>query len=115
MGPAHEHLIELAAVTLSYPDGAGRPHEVLRGLDLHVEEGELLCVLGPSGCGKSTLLNLVAGFLRPAAGTVRFAGREVIGPGPDRGVVFQDPTLFPWLTTQGNVEFGLRAAPVTAR
>ncbi len=82
---------------------------VLDDISFIVNEQEFVCFLGPSGCGKSTLLNLIAGFMRPSAGTIRFNGSEVVGPGPDRGVVFQDPTLFPWLTARRNVEFGLQA------
>jgi NitT/TauT family transport system ATP-binding protein len=106
-------MIRLSDITKAYerPDG-GEGHVVFRGLDLRVGEGELVCVLGPSGCGKSTLLNLVAGFLRPTGGNVFFDGREVTAPGPQRGVVFQDPTLFPWLTVHGNVAFGLRSLGV---
>ena len=85
----------------------GRP--ALDGFDLTVAPGEFLCLLGPSGCGKSTLLNMLAGFSLPDGGQVLTDGRPVTGPGPDRGVLFQTPTLFPWLTTLGNVLYGPRA------
>ena len=108
MGVAPNDMIRLKNITKEY-EGAngGEGHLVLSRLNLHVAEGEFVCVLGPSGCGKSTLLNLAAGFIRPTTGTVLFDGHEVTEPGPQRGVVFQDPTLFPWLTVRKNVEFGL--------
>ena len=76
-------------------------------LDLEVRDGELLTLVGPSGCGKSTVLDLVAGLAHPAAGSVQLDGKEVTGPGLDRGVVFQQYTLLPWRTALGNVEFAL--------
>ncbi len=92
----------------------GRPALALAGIDLEVAEHELVCLLGPSGCGKSTLLNIVAGFLQPSAGEILVDGRAVTGPGADRGVVFQEYVLFPWLTVAGNVEFGPRLGSVAA-
>jgi ABC-type nitrate/sulfonate/bicarbonate transport system ATPase subunit len=80
----------------------------LDGLSLEVGDREFVGIVGPSGCGKSTLLRVVAGLQRPAAGQVLLDGAPVTGPGADRGMVFQSYTLFPWLTVQGNVEFGLR-------
>ena len=83
--------------------------EALRGADLRVERGEFICLLGASGCGKSTLLRIVAGFEAPSAGRVTVSGRAVTGPGPNRGMVFQDYGLFPWLTVRQNIGFGPRA------
>jgi NitT/TauT family transport system ATP-binding protein len=79
----------------------------LDGVDLDVAPGELVCLLGPSGCGKSTLLNAVAGFSPPTAGEVVANGRAVSAPGPDRAMVFQEYALFPWMTVERNVAFGL--------
>lgn len=81
--------------------------EALRDIDLKVRRRELLCVIGASGCGKSTLIRILAGLESPSYGRVKVEGREVEGPGSDRGMVFQGYTLFPWLTVKGNVMFGL--------
>jgi NitT/TauT family transport system ATP-binding protein len=82
---------------------------IVSGINLDVVAGEFVCLLGPSGCGKSTLLNLVAGFQPATSGLVSVGGRPVLGPGMDRGVVFQSTeVLFPWLTVQENVEYGPR-------
>jgi len=80
----------------------------LDGIDLEIGDDEFLAVLGPSGCGKTTLLNIVAGFDHASDGTVQLDGEAVLKPGPDRGVVFQEYALFPWLTVAQNIEFGLR-------
>lgn len=77
-------------------------------INLNVRSGEMICIFGRSGCGKSTLLKILAGFLSPSSGTVLLSGRPVTGPGPDRCVVFQEDTLFPWLTVKENIAFGLR-------
>ena len=79
----------------------------LDGVDMHVDDGELVCLLGASGCGKSTLLSIIGGLEDPTAGTVRVDGDRVVGPGADRGMVFQAYSLFPWLTVARNIEFGL--------
>ena len=80
----------------------------LNGVDLDIYDNELICVVGPSGCGKSTLLNIIAGLHEPSAGEVLVDGVKVEGTGVDRGVVFQQYALFPWLTVKKNVEFGLK-------
>jgi NitT/TauT family transport system ATP-binding protein len=80
---------------------------VLRGIDLKVYEGELVCIAGPSGCGKTTLLNAVDGLIRTTAGTIMVDGRAINGPGPDRAMVFQHDSLFPWRTVVENVMYGL--------
>ncbi|WP_252198117.1 ABC transporter ATP-binding protein [Clostridium sp. MCC353] len=80
----------------------------LNGVSLDIMENEFVCVVGPSGCGKSTLLNIIAGLLEPSSGAVYVDGKEVKGPGPERGVVFQQYALFPWLTVLKNVQFGLK-------
>ena len=79
----------------------------LKDIDLSIGKGEFVCLLGPSGCGKSTLLNAVAGFSNPSAGTITVEGRTIVAPGPDRGMVFQEYALFPWMTVAQNVAFGL--------
>ncbi|HXH82509.1 MAG TPA: ABC transporter ATP-binding protein [Candidatus Tectomicrobia bacterium] len=83
---------------------------VLVDITLAVERGTFLCILGPSGSGKSTLVDLIAGFERPTTGTIAYDDRPIVGPGPDRVVVFQDISnaLYPWLTALENVEFGLK-------
>ncbi|HUO84239.1 MAG TPA: ABC transporter ATP-binding protein [Thermoanaerobaculia bacterium] len=81
--------------------------DVLREIRLSVQEGELVCLLGPSGCGKSTLLNIVAGFLEPSSGSVTIDGEPVSGPDRRRIFVFQERGVFPWLTVEGNIAFGL--------
>lgn len=81
---------------------------VLNNIGLEVEEGEFITILGPSGCGKSTLLNLIAGFEKPISGEILFLGEKVEGPGFERGFVFQNPTLYPWLSIKENVAFGLK-------
>ena len=95
--------------------GAGAEVRVLENIDLDVREGEFVCILGPSGCGKSTLLNIVAGFLAPTSGTVRIDGEDVSGPDPRRIFVFQERGVFPWLTVEGNIGFGLGRLPKPER
>ena len=79
----------------------------LRDIHLDIPEGQFVCLLGPSGCGKSTLLNAVAGFSLPSSGVITVDGKTITGPGPDRGMVFQEYALFPWMTVEQNIGFGL--------
>src|ERR1700746_934077 len=87
--------------------GKTAPTVVLEHIDLEVFRGEFVCIVGPSGCGKSTLLNIIAGFLRPTTGEVLINGAQVSGPDPQRIFVFQENGVFPWLTVEQNVAFGL--------
>jgi taurine transport system ATP-binding protein len=104
----------LAGVSHAYATRRGAVPALAR-LDLDVEAGEFVALVGPSGCGKSTLLGLVAGFTMPTTGTITVDGRPVTRPGPDRGVVFQQPNLYPWMTARENVAFGPRLRGVRRR
>jgi NitT/TauT family transport system ATP-binding protein len=94
-------------LVVAFGDGPSERTAVAR-FSLAVEPGEFVCVLGPSGCGKSTVLNVIAGFIAPNAGHVSIDGVEIRKPGADRGVVFQQPTLFPWKTVLENIAYGPR-------
>jgi NitT/TauT family transport system ATP-binding protein len=96
-------------VGVDFPTAAG-PIRVVDGVDLEVRQGEFVSIIGPSGCGKTTLLNIVGGFVKPTRGRVLLDDVPIEGPGPDRGVIFQEYGIFPWLTVRGNIEFGLRLA-----
>ena len=98
-------MIKIENVTFSYP---GSNETVLSNLDLTIKDGEFLCVIGHSGCGKSTLLRLVAGLDAPAAGAIVIDGEPVNGPRADRTIVFQQYSLFPWLTVKKNVQMCIR-------
>ena len=93
-------------------DHNGNSVLALDGINLNVEEGDLVCIVGPSGCGKSTFLNIVAGLDRPDSGEILLNGKPISNPGPDRTMVFQEGALFPWLKVIDNVEFGLKMAGI---
>jgi NitT/TauT family transport system ATP-binding protein len=99
--------ISFREVSHTYRPPRGRPVLALQNVSLDVREREFLALLGPSGCGKSTLLYLLGGFLPVEAGTITVGGRPVSGPGPDRGIVFQNFALFPWKTVRQNILYGL--------
>lgn len=97
--------VEFSGLSVEYrTKGVGI--RALDRVDLAFDEGDFVCIVGPSGCGKTTLLQVLAGFIAPSEGTVRLDGRRIEGPGPDRGVVFQQPALFPWMTVRENAGFG---------
>lgn len=99
--------LSILGASKSYVQGSGERVQALERATLDIAKGEFVCLIGPSGCGKSTLLNLIAGLERPDEGQVLMDGRPVSGPGPDRAVLFQEPSLFPWMSVLGNVEFAL--------
>lgn len=99
--------IEVRNFSLSY-DSIEEPVQAVTDTQIHVRPGEFVSIVGPSGCGKSTLLNAVAGFLKPTTGIVTVDGERVNGPSAERGMVFQQYSLFPWKTVRENVEFGLK-------
>jgi len=84
------------------------PLRVVNDVSFAISENEFICIVGPSGCGKTTLLNIVAGFVQPTQGRVTLDGKPITGPGRDRGVIFQEYGVFPWLTVEQNIMFGLR-------
>lgn len=101
-------------VSQRYLTDSGEMVHAVADTSLTVEPGQFVCVVGPSGCGKTTLLKILAGFLRPTGGTAYVDGVPITGPSHERGVVFQHPNLFPWLTVRGNVELGLKWRGVAA-
>lgn len=101
-----EEVISLDHVTLTYI--AEHSVNALEDINVKINEGEFVCLLGPSGCGKSTLLKIIAGFIKPTEGTAKMSGDLIKGPDWHRGVVFQQPPLYPWLNVEDNVKFGLK-------
>jgi ABC-type nitrate/sulfonate/bicarbonate transport system ATPase subunit len=108
-------LLSVEAVSKQFPGvQGGPPTQALQTTDLKVEDNDFITILGPSGCGKSTLLRIVAALETPSTGRVELDGRPIERPGPDRGMVFQSYTLFPWLTVRENILFGALATPEKA-
>jgi NitT/TauT family transport system ATP-binding protein len=105
-------VLRLGGVSMEFT-ARGHSVLVLDGVDLELARGEFACLVGASGSGKSTLLSLIAGLLRPTAGGIVLNGQPVTGPGPDRGLVFQAGSLFPWRTVAANVAFGLELLPIS--
>jgi ABC-type nitrate/sulfonate/bicarbonate transport system ATPase subunit len=105
--PAHPDILTIRGVTKRFAVGDGEV-EALAPVDLTIPQGEFVCMIGASGCGKSTLLRIIAGFEEPTTGDVAIYGNAIAGPGSDRGMVFQDYALFPWMTVRQNISFGPR-------
>ncbi len=107
------NVISVRDLGLMFPGKKGaEPIEVLRSINLEVLEGEFVCIVGPSGCGKTTLLNIITGFLTQSTGDVLVQGTPVKGPDPRRIFVFQDNGVFPWLTVEQNIGFGIARRPL---
>jgi sulfonate transport system ATP-binding protein len=106
--------LELKGVNKVFPSKMG-PVVALENVDLTIRRGEFVCIIGTSGCGKTTLLRIMAGLERESAGLVALEGKPIVGPGADKGVVFQDHRLLPWLTVDENIAFGLHERPADER
>jgi nitrate/nitrite transport system ATP-binding protein len=107
------HYLEITDLKKSYPSPKGEAI-IVKDFNLKIKKGEFVCLIGHSGCGKSTVLSIVAGLSEPTGGGLILAGRELIGPGPDRGIVFQSPCLLPWMTAFENVMLGVNQVFYTA-
>jgi nitrate ABC transporter ATP-binding subunit len=105
--------VEISNLTKTYPSPNG-PATIVKDFNLRIQKGEFVCLIGHSGCGKSTVLSMLAGLNDITAGAIVLAGKELVGPGPDRGVVFQSPCLLPWLTAFENVMLGVDQVFYTA-
>jgi ABC-type nitrate/sulfonate/bicarbonate transport system ATPase subunit len=110
--PAHPYVLELTNVSKTFVNPDGKAFQAIRDIDLAIKDepgvGEFRVFLGPSGCGKSTVLNIVAGLFPPTTGQALLRGQPITGPGPDRGMVFQSYSSYPWLSVLDNVAFGLK-------
>ena len=109
---AARKMIEIDEVSREFHRADGQRVNAVDHVSVDILEGEFACIVGPSGCGKTTILQMIAGLLIPSEGEIRVAGSRIAGPGPDRGVVFQKDSVFPWMRVLGNVEYGLRCRAV---
>ena len=107
----NESLIKIENVRKIYKSDKGSDVTALDGVSLSIKKNEFICVVGPSGCGKTTLLKIIAGLERFDSGSVTMYNKPVIGPGPERGVIFQQYALFPWMTVRQNIEYGMKFLP----
>ena len=110
----NRRMIELVRVGRTYTRADGQRVNAVDDVSLIVPEGEFVCLIGPSGCGKSTLLQMVAGLDAPSSGAIVVDGKEIAGPGRERGMVFQRDSVFPWLRVVDNVEYGLKCRGVAS-
>lgn len=101
-------VIKIDHINKIYPVENGNDVIALNDVNLEIKKNEFICVVGPSGCGKTTLLNIIAGLEQPTSGEATIHGRKILGPGPDRGVIFQQYALFPWLTVKKNIMYGTK-------
>ncbi len=108
MANENEVVIKIDNVKKIYPVEKGDDVIALNGVNLEIKKNEFICVVGPSGCGKTTLLNIIAGLEQPTSGSATIHGRPILGPGPDRGVIFQQYALFPWSTVKKNVMYATK-------
>jgi NitT/TauT family transport system ATP-binding protein/sulfonate transport system ATP-binding protein len=110
-----EIILEVSSVNRTYVDDKENAVEALRDIDLSVKKHEFISIIGSSGCGKTTLLRLIAGLDAPESGSLRLNGKEIVGTDPQRGCVFQQGSLFPWLSVEKNIAFGLKARSVYSK
>lgn len=113
--PGAGPVVSLEGISQRYITDSGDVVHALAETDLQIAESQFVCVVGPSGCGKTTLLKIIAGFLDPTGGTARYRGAPIHGPAAERGVVFQQPNLYPWFTVRDNVALGMRMRGVGKR
>lgn len=104
--------IEIVNVSKNFINQYGEIVPTVANVSLDIQPGEFVCLMGPSGCGKTTLLRTIAGLLQPSSGEIFLDGKKITGPGPERGLVFQDPELFQWMDIEHNVAFGLKARKI---